>query len=125
MLFKNSVLTSKRTPHFTIININWLILFKFKANCFVFIEMSLVLRQLVMTTEVSGITYSSSVYVCVCVGGGVDEARDAGHNRYVTFLIVKTVAKANWFKRVSWASLFKLLLTEIRLLPLIKIYNFR
>jgi hypothetical protein len=29
MLFKNSVRTSKRTPHFTIANINWLILFKF------------------------------------------------------------------------------------------------
>jgi hypothetical protein len=28
MLFKNSVRTSKRTPHFTITNINWLMLFK-------------------------------------------------------------------------------------------------
>jgi hypothetical protein len=28
MLFKNSVRTSKRTPHFTIIKINWLTLFK-------------------------------------------------------------------------------------------------
>jgi hypothetical protein len=28
MLFKNSVRTSKRTPHFTITNINWLTLFK-------------------------------------------------------------------------------------------------
>jgi hypothetical protein len=28
MLFKNSVRTSKRTPHFTITKINWLILFK-------------------------------------------------------------------------------------------------
>jgi hypothetical protein len=31
MLFKNSVRTSKRTPHFTITKINWLTLFKFKA----------------------------------------------------------------------------------------------
>jgi hypothetical protein len=29
MLFKNSVRTSKRTPHFTITKINWLTLFKF------------------------------------------------------------------------------------------------
>jgi hypothetical protein len=29
MLFKNSVRTSKRTPHFTITTINWLTLFKF------------------------------------------------------------------------------------------------
>jgi hypothetical protein len=29
MLFKNSVRTSKRTPHFTITRINWLTLFKF------------------------------------------------------------------------------------------------
>jgi hypothetical protein len=29
MLFKNSVHTSKRTPHFTITKINWLTLFKF------------------------------------------------------------------------------------------------
>jgi hypothetical protein len=28
MLFKNSVRTLKRTPHFTITNINWLTLFK-------------------------------------------------------------------------------------------------
>jgi hypothetical protein len=28
MLFKNSVRTSKRTPHFTITEINWLTLFK-------------------------------------------------------------------------------------------------
>jgi hypothetical protein len=28
MLFKNSVRTSKRAPHFTITNINWLTLFK-------------------------------------------------------------------------------------------------
>jgi hypothetical protein len=28
MLFKNSVHTSKRTPHFTITKINWLMLFK-------------------------------------------------------------------------------------------------
>jgi hypothetical protein len=28
MLFKNSALTSKRTPHFTITKINWLMLFK-------------------------------------------------------------------------------------------------
>jgi hypothetical protein len=28
MLFKNSVRTSKRTPHFTITKINWLMLFK-------------------------------------------------------------------------------------------------
>jgi hypothetical protein len=28
MLFKNSVRTSKRTPHFTITKINWLTLFK-------------------------------------------------------------------------------------------------
>jgi len=28
MLFKKSVRTSKRTPHFTITNINWLTLFK-------------------------------------------------------------------------------------------------
>jgi len=28
MLFNNSVRTSKRTPHFTITNINWLMLFK-------------------------------------------------------------------------------------------------
>jgi hypothetical protein len=28
MLFKNSVHTSKRTPHFTITKINWLTLFK-------------------------------------------------------------------------------------------------
>jgi hypothetical protein len=28
MLFKNSVRTSKRTPHFTIEKINWLMLFK-------------------------------------------------------------------------------------------------
>jgi hypothetical protein len=30
MLFKNSVRTSKRTPHFTITKINWLTVFKFK-----------------------------------------------------------------------------------------------
>jgi hypothetical protein len=29
VVFKNSVRTSKRTPHFTITNINWLTLFKF------------------------------------------------------------------------------------------------
>jgi len=29
MLFKNSVRTSKRTPHFTVTKINWLTLFKF------------------------------------------------------------------------------------------------
>jgi hypothetical protein len=29
MLFKNSVRTSKGTPHFTITKINWLTLFKF------------------------------------------------------------------------------------------------
>jgi hypothetical protein len=28
MLFKNSVRTSKRTPHFTITKINWLMMFK-------------------------------------------------------------------------------------------------
>jgi hypothetical protein len=28
MLFKNPVRTSKRTPHFTIAKINWLMLFK-------------------------------------------------------------------------------------------------
>jgi hypothetical protein len=28
MLFKNPVRTSKKTPHFTITNINWLTLFK-------------------------------------------------------------------------------------------------
>jgi hypothetical protein len=28
MLFKNSVHTSKRTPHFSITKINWLMLFK-------------------------------------------------------------------------------------------------
>jgi hypothetical protein len=28
IIFKNSVRTSKRTPHFTITNINWLMLFK-------------------------------------------------------------------------------------------------
>jgi hypothetical protein len=28
MLFKNSVHTSKRTPHFKITNINWLMMFK-------------------------------------------------------------------------------------------------
>jgi hypothetical protein len=28
MLFKNSVRTSKKTPHFTITKINWLTLFK-------------------------------------------------------------------------------------------------
>jgi hypothetical protein len=28
MLFKNPVRTSKRTPYFTITNINWLMLFK-------------------------------------------------------------------------------------------------
>jgi hypothetical protein len=27
MLFKNSVRTSKRTPHFTVTGINWLVLF--------------------------------------------------------------------------------------------------
>jgi hypothetical protein len=32
MLFKNSVRTSKRTPHFTITKINWLTLFKFNEN---------------------------------------------------------------------------------------------
>jgi hypothetical protein len=32
MLFKNSVRTSKRTPHFTITKINWLTLFKFKET---------------------------------------------------------------------------------------------
>jgi hypothetical protein len=32
MLFKNSVRTSKRTPHFTITKINWLTLFKFKHD---------------------------------------------------------------------------------------------
>jgi thiosulfate reductase cytochrome b subunit len=32
MLFKNSVRTSKRTPHFTITNINWLTLFKFNYS---------------------------------------------------------------------------------------------
>jgi hypothetical protein len=32
MLFKNSVRTSKRTPHFTITEINWLTLFKFKTT---------------------------------------------------------------------------------------------
>jgi hypothetical protein len=32
MLFKNSVRTSKTTPHFTITKINWLTLFKFKVR---------------------------------------------------------------------------------------------
>jgi hypothetical protein len=32
MLFKNSVRTSKRTPHFTITEINWLTLFKFNQQ---------------------------------------------------------------------------------------------
>jgi hypothetical protein len=32
MLFKSSVRTSKRTPHFTITKINWLTLFKFKYD---------------------------------------------------------------------------------------------
>jgi hypothetical protein len=32
MLFKNSVRTSKRTPHFTITKINWLTLFKFNTT---------------------------------------------------------------------------------------------
>jgi len=31
MLFKNSVRTSKRTPHFTITKIKWLMLFKFNT----------------------------------------------------------------------------------------------
>jgi hypothetical protein len=31
MLFKNPVRTSKRTPHFTITEINWLTLFKFNT----------------------------------------------------------------------------------------------
>jgi hypothetical protein len=34
MLFKNPVRTSKRTPHFTITEINWLTLFKFKEFLF-------------------------------------------------------------------------------------------
>jgi hypothetical protein len=34
MLFKNSVRTSKRTPHFAITKINWLTLFKFKGPLF-------------------------------------------------------------------------------------------
>jgi hypothetical protein len=34
MLFKNSVRTSKRTPHFTITKINWLTLFKFNQTSF-------------------------------------------------------------------------------------------
>jgi hypothetical protein len=32
MLFKNSVRTSERTPHFTITKINWLTLFKFNSS---------------------------------------------------------------------------------------------
>jgi hypothetical protein len=32
MLFKNSVRTSKRTPHLTITKINWLMLFKFNTG---------------------------------------------------------------------------------------------
>jgi hypothetical protein len=32
MLFKNPVRTSKRTPQFTITNINWLTLFKFNTE---------------------------------------------------------------------------------------------
>jgi hypothetical protein len=35
MLFKNSVRTSKRAPHFTITKINWLTLFKFKNTTLV------------------------------------------------------------------------------------------
>jgi hypothetical protein len=34
MLFKNSVRTSKRTPHFTITKINWLIQFNEKIAVF-------------------------------------------------------------------------------------------
>jgi hypothetical protein len=33
MLFKNPVRTSKRTPHFTVTKINWLMLFKEIAVC--------------------------------------------------------------------------------------------
>jgi len=36
MLFKNSVRTSKRTPHFTITKINWLTLFKFNHSTMTF-----------------------------------------------------------------------------------------
>jgi hypothetical protein len=34
MLFKNSVRTSKRTPHFTVTKINWLTLFKEIIACY-------------------------------------------------------------------------------------------
>jgi hypothetical protein len=34
MLFKNSVRTSKRTQHFTITEINWLMLFKEMMNIY-------------------------------------------------------------------------------------------
>jgi hypothetical protein len=35
MLYKNTVRTSKRTPHFTITKINWLTLFKFKGRSYI------------------------------------------------------------------------------------------
>jgi hypothetical protein len=38
MLFKNSIRTSKRTPHFTVTKINWLTLFKFKDIIAVYSE---------------------------------------------------------------------------------------
>jgi hypothetical protein len=49
MLFKNSVRTSKRTPHLTITKINWLTLFKFKAAYTVGETDQKIYRRLIVT----------------------------------------------------------------------------
>jgi hypothetical protein len=65
MLFKNSVRTSKRTPHFTITKINWLTLFKaepvmrFRTEARHMVALRLATE---LVTERAGLMHFSSIH---------------------------------------------------------------
>jgi hypothetical protein len=81
MLFKNSVRTSKRTPHFTITKINWLTLFKF--NCLLFaLPCSYRLLDLQRSTYTAGECHAQS-------------RRKPHHGRVVRCLIVLITNNSN------------------------------
>jgi hypothetical protein len=59
MLFKNSVRTSKRTPHFIITDINWLTPFKEIITVYTDNRAKLIKTNTVLLTDKVGSTYSS------------------------------------------------------------------
>jgi hypothetical protein len=86
MLFKNSVRTSKRTPHFTIRKINWLTLFK--EIIAVYIEK----HKKLMNTKCRITNYESrlDIYLPLFFKG----LKQIGHT--VTALPAKMVKKTNF-----------------------------